>query len=173
MKKLLILLLIVLAGCSPQRKFQRLTDRYPSLLPKPETTIVTTIKTEIEYRDTTINYTLPTKTVYDTTYIEVTKEGKMWSDSAYVESNYAQSWAWVKSRQLFLTIADKDTTLALKLENAVKESNHWKNMYEKQIQIIPERYIPKWIKILAWIGGIVVLSGMVIGVLKLKRLVGF
>lgn len=140
-KLLLILSIVILASCSPQRRLARLLERYP-----PDTTRTV----EIIYRDTTIEVPIPGDTAYIETeipvpYLDVDSISKLLGLNAdqktiiddlnkqltssfdvapiYNETDLAKSKAWIEDGILKSELYQKDSILNIKLDSAVRDNN--------------------------------------------------
>ena len=129
-----IFLILILSSCNMQRWCN---DRYPPSVAS-DTTIVYLDSVQIVYRDTIIEHYIPGETVIDSIFIppEVT------DFSGYRlarETGLARAETWLTSNpfQLHLSLVQKDTTLVIRLENAIKTATFWKAEYVT----ITERYV--------------------------------
>lgn len=109
---LIILSLVILAGCSPQRRLARLHERFP-----PDTITKIEYRDTIIYRDTTLFRYLPGDTVViiDSFAVEV--------DLPYMEltraSTLAEAKAWVQGRAMGLELIQKDSMFQFLLDSAL------------------------------------------------------
>ena len=105
-------IVVVLAGCSPQRRLARLLERYP--IQETSDTVYNTI---IAYRDTVIFELIPGDTVCRDTIIPIQV------DLPYTElktrSTFAEATAWVLNNKLGLELIQYDTLFAFKLDSAL------------------------------------------------------
>lgn len=156
MRNLIIALLVMLAvGCSPSRRIQNLYERHPDL--KPKESLVTTITihdTLKEVRDTTIYVKLPSDTIWKKVEVPLnpfpgSENVKINSDTLKASTNLAEARAWIYQSELNLFLADKDTTLEIKLENAIQQVTFWKEKYEEKQTVMTEKVAPLWIKYIA------------------------
>lgn len=159
--KILIPILIILtfASCVSQK---RCNSKFP---PQTVTIIKDSIRFETIYKDTTIFVTLPVQkvTVFDTVYI---KNGIVQFREVKASSNYADARAWIGQNRLNLTVEDKDTTLQFRLDNALKMARYYEMKFNtEQKTLPPEKFVPKWVKVLAWIG-VFFLIGLVLWLIK-------
>jgi len=164
MKKLLILILIVTASSCVTQK--RCSIKYPV---KPELIIKDSIREIVTYRDTTIFVHIKGETVFksDTIYI---KEGVILNKSISAESKLATARAWIGQNRINLLLTDKDTTLTVQLSNAIKEAKYYRERFEQQTIIPePEKYIPKFVNFLAWVGGLCIGLLLIFVLLKIKK----
>ena len=178
MKTYILLLALLFTACTPTQRLQRLYTRHPYLVPTDSVKIVTTIRDTVIYRDTIINLYLPSDTLFvqDTVLIidvfDNPVDGKVSSDTLRLESRMARAWSWVLDNELNLQLADKDTTLPIRLENAIKEIQRLEKTIEEKNTIITKKQIPKFYMIMAWVGVVLSLLGIfyLILITILKRL---
>lgn len=163
MKHILILILIVTASSCVTAK--KCSIKHPV---KPELIIKDSIREVVTYRDTTIYIHLQGEkvTVHDTIFI---KDGVIVFKPVNAESKFATARAWMFNNNIFLTITDKDTTLEIKLLNALKNASYWESKYKSEKIIEQVKYIPKFIKFLAWVGGICIGLLLIFVLLKIKK----
>jgi hypothetical protein len=147
-----VLILILITSCSPAKRLERFYVRHPELKPQSSVEIKTEYIEKTVYRDTTIYITLPPDTVEKEVIVkELINVPVFTSEKVKAETNLARAESWIENTRLRLTLMDKDTTLELRLDNAVKESQYWQNKYEKETKVVTERYIPKFYKWCFWI----------------------
>lgn len=172
MKKLFFLLLILLiAGCSPQKRISRLLQRYPL---ESSTDSVTIIKDSIhvEYRDRIVHDTILGDTVYtDKVVSKVVKTGLFRSDTAILENDYSVAKAWVQNAKLYSFLIQKDQVIDRILKDAERKETYWREQYNSVSTVTippPVKYIPPLVKYAAW-GFLIllILIGIII-YLKLK-----
>lgn len=165
-----LFLSLFLSSCSPSKRIQRLYTNHPELAPTNSIETIIETKDSIVYRDTTIYEKLPSDTVWEKQKAKIIyRNGKFNSDTLKASSIFANSMAWVKESHLNLKIWDKDTTLQIQLDNALKESYYWENKYTYDKQVITERYVPKFWKITGLIGIFCTLSLVWYIVLRIKK----
>lgn len=172
MKKLLFTLTIFMFACSPQKRISNIYYKHPELKPVESVKTVIQEKEVIKYRDTTVYVDLPgidrIDTVYKTKKIYITKKGEITSDTVNVSSIFANSWAWVANKRLNIGIADKDTTLQIRLNNALMDVSKYKYQLELKTVVTVERYTPMFIKLMAWIGGILIIAIILYIIYRIK-----
>lgn len=120
-------------------------------------------KEKISYRDTTIFRYLPGDTVYKETIVYVDKAtGLINSKKLFAFTSLAEASAWVYNSKLFLNLIQKDTTIEIRLDSAIKEASYWKEKYQNSNTVVTKEVTksPWYMKVLAWIGS---LSLVVIG----------
>ena len=163
-----IILLLSAASCITQKKC---LQRFP---PVVQTEIVTQVRDTIIYKDTTVFVTLPGNVIRDSVIIpcpEPTRPVRI--DTARAETSLAEAKAWWSPPRIMLELIQKDTTIELRLENAIKESRHWRSEYEKVVETHVEKKIPTIYSIAlgGWIGIIILL--LIVIALKLGKIIKF
>lgn len=146
MKKLTILLLtiLLLSGCVTAKKC---SQKFP---PETVTIIKDSIREKTTYRDTTIFIRLEgeTRMIYDTLYVN---NSIVHYKSLIAETKYATARAWVALNRINLTLSDKDTTLEIRLKNALESKEFWQSKYMSEKQVIHVKQTPRFYKYLLWI----------------------
>lgn len=152
MKYLIIILLgLLITSCSPK------------IIKEVVTKDSIIYKEKISYRDTTIFRYLPGDTVYKETIVYVDKAtGLVNSKKLFAFTSLAEASAWVYNSKLFLNLIQKDTTIEIRLDSAIKEASYWKEKYQNSNTVVTKEVTksPWYMKVLAWIGS---LSLVVIG----------
>jgi len=154
MKWAAISLLIILAGCSPANRLNRIYTKHPELRPVSEITIDTVYYGTIIYRDTTIYINLPADTVYAEAEI-IYLPGKPVTIQPSVltaETDYSKAQAWIQRTRLRLQLTDKDTTLLIQLDSAVKQAEYWRQIYETDKTVIEVVKVPEFYRIMTFVG---------------------
>jgi len=171
MKKLALLLLIVLVSCSPQKRLSRIFEDNPELKPQTSTEVIETIKEVEVYRDTTVVVeVLKYLPKIDTVYRTIKLKGKpLNSYTLHISSNLANAWGWIYRNRLNMSIADKDTTLQIRLDNALKESSYYKHRLEEKNTVITEKYVPNWMKKVIWVNVIALIILVLYIVYRFKK----
>ncbi len=151
MKNILIILigLITFTGCVTEK---RCNSKFP-----PETMIIRkdSIIREKEtiYRDTTIYIHIPgeVQNYNDTIYI---KAGQIYFKPSHLRTSFAESRAWVENGRFKHTLTQNDTTLSLRLKNAIRLTWERAEAYykEKEVKVVEKRFIPLVWKIFAIFG---------------------
>jgi len=150
MKRLILLLVVVLLwGCSPQRRLANLLERFPL-----EETISIEYRDTLIYRDTTITRYLPGDTVYRDTLIPF--EVDIPDMELTTASTLAQASAGLRDNHLWLELIQYDSILKFKLDSAIQESS------DTTINIIriPYPVIEKVGQF--WKHGFLILAGMIL-----------
>lgn len=153
MKTLICLILssLILSSCVTEKKCTR---KFP---PQIETIIKDSIREVTIYRDTTIYIHFPADTIIKTDTI-IVKEGYLYIAPMYAETNLATASAWISYNKLSLMLADKDTTIQVRLLNALKTSQYWEYKYKHEKEVVQVKYIPKFWKVTGLIGiGLIIL----------------
>jgi len=130
---------LFLTSCLTVRKIERNCEKFEKVcVTETETQTDTIIKTKtvIEYRDTTIYVKVPGKTVIKKVPVYI-KEGIVESDLSVLVTPLARSTAQVVGSKLNHELIQVDTTLRIKLENALKREK----ILEKQNTILKEKYV--------------------------------
>ena len=120
-------------------------------------------KEKIVFRDTTIFKYLPGDTVFKSTIVYVDKiTGLVNSKKLFAFTSLPEASAWVYNSKLFLNLIQKDTTIEIRLDSAIKEATYWKEKYQSNSSVVVKEVTksPLYMKVLAWIGS---LSLVVIG----------
>jgi hypothetical protein len=147
----MIVTVVMTASCVTSRKCLK---RFP---PSSESTVIERTKDSLIYRDTTLYVTLPGKIVRDSVSIPCPTlqppqgGAKSAPDTAFAETDLASAKAWYSRQRVHLELVQKDTTLQLQLDNAIKESFHWKSEFEKSKTIQQVKYIPDAYRIAFWL----------------------
>ena len=169
--KLLLGIVIVsscLLSCVTQR---RCLQKFPLSV---DTTIVhkVVIKDSIVFKDTIVEYLLPGEIYVDSIFIDCPEPPKPYiADTVRVSTQFAMASAWFDGRNIQLKLVQPDTTLQIRLDNALKESYHWKSEYEKEKLTKTQqiKYIPTIYRIAFWIVLGQILSVIGYGVLKFLK----
>lgn len=154
MKWITIIALIALIGCSPAQRLNRIYVNYPDLRPVSEITIDTVYEEHIVYRDTTVYVTLTADTVYAEAEI-IYLPGKPVEIRPAIltaETDYAKAQTWIEQARLRLQLTDKDTTLLVQLDSAVKEARYWRQIHETDKIVVEVIKVPEFYRIMTFIG---------------------
>ena len=171
--KILLLLLfgLFMTSCVTQKRCLR---RYP---PATESSRIEKTRDSLVYRDTTVYVTLPGKRVVDSIDVPcpvvhppAPLKGGIASkpDTAFAETELASAKAWYSRQRVHLELVQKDTTLQLQLDNALKESYHWQSEYEKAKIVQQVKYIPGVYRVAFWLWIFVIFGITLFLVLKYK-----
>jgi len=123
------------------------------------------MRDSIVMKDTTIYIKLPGETVIDSIVIPCPDPGPAYiPKKVCAETSLAKACAWWSYPVIKLELIQKDTTLQIRLDNAIKEAYHWKSLYEKvHITPPPEKFIPGFYKFCAFalIGIVLAFAGYI------------
>jgi len=149
----LILLVFIITSCASQK---RCYTKFP-----PQIKTEYSVKDSTVYRDTTIYVKLPSDTVNKTDTIFITESGGELSfslDTLKTASNYATAYTWITpTLKRHLTIQDKDTTLLIRLDNAIKERNRFEQLLKVQeFKAPPVKFCSFWSKLKFLLIGILI-----------------
>ena len=155
---LLITLSSLLGSCATQR---RCAKRFP---PTVDTITIVEKRDSIVYRDTTIYVKLPVEIRIDSVEIPCPEVPNYIPDTVKAETSLAIAKAYWKYPNIKLQLKNKDDSIQVRLDNAIKEAFHWKSEYQKvtvtpqPIKVVPTIYkIALWL----WIGVILAIAGYV------------
>lgn len=112
---------------------------------------------KLVYKDTTIYKYLPGDTVFKNTYVYIDKNtGLINSKKIYAFTSLAEASAWVSNSKLNLNLIQKDTTIEIRLDSAIKEATYWKERYQNSSSVTVKEVTksPWYMKALALIGGL-------------------
>lgn len=115
--------------------------RYPV---QSDTIRLETIRDSIILKDTTVYVHIQGTFTTDSVIIPCPEVPGYVPQKVCKETDFASACAWWSYPTIKLELIQKDTTLAIRLENAIKEAYYYKTLYEK-VHIIkpPEKYIPQ------------------------------
>jgi len=142
------LIALMLSGCISQK---RCLQRFP---PVTEETVKIVTETKIITRDTTILVRLPAEVLIqnDTVLIDNTT-GLIFSEPSFLETSLAWSKAQVLNSKLHHELHQKDTTIAFRLNNAIKEIERLETeLRQKQTTVEVPRPLSKWQSFLQFLG---------------------
>lgn len=166
-----ILLVVILAACSPQKRLTRLLDNHPYLVSKD-----TVFKPgPVVYRDTTVFREVPG----DTAYIESTiVEYEPWDDDGWwedpiapplnvppvwVSTELATAKAWVERNVLKALLIQKDSVFRFKLDSAIRMNQDTitvERLIKYQIPMDPPTF--KFYRAGFWILGVLIILALII-----------
>ena len=169
MKNLTLILFafFLLSSCTTAKKCYR---KFPPQT-STETIYRDSIREVIKYRDTTLYIKIPGETITNTVFVPVASPGQNYiPDTARAENKYAIGKAWLDWPKIKLTLIQKPQTLEFQLKNAIKEANVYRQLYEKEKskEVVQVRYVPKFVKIIAWWGVIAFLALVAYLALKIR-----
>ena len=156
----LSLFIAVLAGCATQK---RCNTKFP---PSVDSIYKYVVKDSIVVKDTTIYIYLPGAVVHDSIEIPCPDPGPAYiPKKVYAETSLAKASAWFQWPNIKLELIQKDTTIEARLENAIKEMYHYKNLYTNVTNTLqPVKYVPGFYKFctFAFIGICLTLIGYIV-----------
>jgi hypothetical protein len=121
-------------------------------------------------KDTTLFVYLPGSSTVDSVAIPCPDIKPSYiADTAHATTELAEAWAWLHNSHIQLKLVQTDTTLLIRLANALKETEHWHNEFNKVNTIEKVKYIPGFYKFctFTFIGAIATL--LLILFLKLRK----
>jgi len=153
MKNLIYLLLILsLSSCVTQR---RCNDKFPA----KETTVttyntVTRDSIALRYDSIPVYYPVPFLQIKDSIIIRY-ENGQSMSDKLILRGNFSQAIVQVKNGKLYGTLTEEGV-MKLRVQRIMQD--HYiktlQSTIEKTKAVVAEKYIPVWVKRLAWTGSI-------------------
>jgi len=143
----LILMVLIFSSCVTRKICLK---KFPVVA---DTVEVVHYRDSLVYRDTTIWVTIPGDTIIHSDSVLIPcppPPAQFIPDTALAESRFAIARAWWDHPFIRLTVADRDTTIELRLDSAIREAYHWKEMYQNVTIIKPENHIPAIYRIAFW-----------------------
>jgi len=148
-KLLFFVVILILVGCSPQKRLARLLERHPL-----STDTVVIVKDTTIWRDTTVFRLIPGDTIYKDTVIAYE------IDIPYTElitrSTLAEATAWIFNNSLGLELIQYDSLFEFKLDSAIRVDKD--SVYVEIVREIPVEIKPN----LFWKHGFLVLAGLIL-----------
>lgn len=145
MRTLIVLVFaaLLLPSCVTYRKCQQ---KFP---PSTDTLQIVEVRDSIVLKDTTITVTIPGEVVIDSVFIPVELPPTYKPDTVFARTELAESFAYINRNGLLrLHLTQRDTTITLRLENALKEAYFWRSEYERvKVTPPPVKFVPKIYKI--------------------------
>ncbi len=136
------------------------------------------IETITQYKDSLIYYKLDpdTVTLVSYEYISDPQDPQLiYIDSISAENKFSLAWAWVDQSARGLSLLQKDTTLEFLLDDAIRETGHWKKLYhsevKKEVKVV--EYIPKFFRFCSIYFYITATALIILLIVKLKRFLPF
>ena len=160
----IVFILLFLQSCLSVGRIERNCDQFAKICLSEQGTTTTTeiiLHDTIIYKDTVIYVEVPGKLIVDSVKIPYVVVQKIKPYSIFLENTYASAKAYIEGKYLHLDLVEKDTTLAFKLDNAIKETRRYKELYEIEKTntiVIPE--VVKKRKVIYWF-----LAGMMVAVI--------
>jgi len=147
-----LVFLVSLSGCFATKK--RCLRLYPPIA-STDTIVFETVRDSIVTRDTIIYVRLPGETLIDSIFIPQ-ESIPIYSDTLILETPLARAETFYRTPNIHLTLIDKDTTLRIRLDSAIREKLIWKEKYTEILnkEVVEVKHIPVIYKISlwAWIG---------------------
>lgn len=139
MKNIVLLAVLGLFTASCSQRW--CNTRYPV---QSDTIRLEMVRDSIIIKDTTIYVHIPSEKVTDSITIPCPEVPGYVPKKVCKETDFASACAWWSYPVIKLELIQKDTTLSVRLENAIKEAYYWRTLYEK-VHIVrpPEKYIPQ------------------------------
>jgi hypothetical protein len=148
-KIVVVFMIVILAGCSPQKRLARLLDRYPL----SQDTVIEYRDTTI-WRDTTITRLIPGDTVFRDTLIPF--EVDLPDTELKTTSTFAEASAGIRSNVLWLELIQYDTVFVFKLDSALRQ-----DIDTVFVEVVKE--VPTLVKQSSfWKHGFLVLAGLIL-----------
>lgn len=96
-------------------------------------------------------------------------------DTISTENKFSHAYAWVDRSTLGLSLFAKDTTLEFLLDDAVRETEHWKRLYHSELkkEVKMVRYIPKFFRFCSYYFYITATALLILVIVKLKKFFSF
>ena len=165
MNKVFILILFGVFGVSCVTQ-KRCLEKFP---PNNDSIVYVNKVDSIVIKDTVVLVDIWTEIVVDTVEIPCPPPLPTYKPKpAYAETSLAKASAWWDYPYIRLELTQKDTTIEVRLENAIKEAYHWRTEYTKIKETKEVKYIPKIYKIAFWGWVVVIVIGVIFIVIKLK-----
>jgi hypothetical protein len=134
----IILAILLTQSCVTQKKC---SQRFPA---RNDTIRIEHTRDSIIYKDTVITLEIPGEIRINSVEIPCPEVPGYIPKKVYAETSYAKASAWWDYPSIKLKLEQKDTTLQIRLDNAIKEMYYWKSLYEKlHITPAPVEVIPK------------------------------
>ena len=160
MKKLILLSVVILLwGCSPQRRLANLLEKFPL-----DADTVITYRDTIIYSDTTLYDTIPGEVILDTVLIP-TEVDLPFTELTMV-SSLALAHAWVQNNELGLKLIQYDTVFVWKLDSALQQNID--TVYVRTVKEVPiiEKVGTFWKHGFLVLAGLILISLILFFVLK-------
>lgn len=126
----------------------------------------TVVKTEIKYKDTTV-YT-PVDSASIMAMVKCPPSGVINTPVFTQKSKQATVVAQILNNILVAKCKCDSLEILLQQKETIISSYRLQAMTRAEVKVVREKYVPLWVKILAWIGAILSLSG--IGIISIKFL---
>lgn len=137
----MILVVFAVTSCATQKRCSR---KFPA---RPDTIKIIQVRDSIVLRDTTVYIKVPGEADADSIVIPCPEIINYIADTARAETSLAKAKAWWQYPRVRIELTQKDTTIELRLKDALKEAYHWRSEYLKITKVPdPVKYIPKMYK---------------------------
>ena len=147
---ILLLISVSLSGCFTTKK--RCLRLYPPEQ-SSDTVVISTVRDSVVVKDTTIFVDIPGETIFDSVPFPVYVDRDIKLDTARAETEFAIAKAYYSNKAIHIYLQQKETTLSIKLDSALRESYQWEVKYTEILnkEIVKEKYIPTIYKVSFWI----------------------
>lgn len=161
----LLPVLLFFAACNPCK---RLARRCPPEIITKDSIIE---RETVEYRDTTLFVHIPGQHIIDSIPIPCpdpvpgTTTPGIFPNKLTVYGHLATASGWVQQSKLYLELTEKDTLLPVKLENAIRDRDRWREAYHNKdttIHITPSW----WQRMFFWLGVVAAFMFLLFFVIK-------
>ena len=115
---ILISVVILLCGCSPQKRLARLLERFPI-----DTTTIIEYRDTVIYRDTLVTRYLPGEIVIDSVMVRIPVEVPIPDTSVTLHTSLATSIAWLEDNVMGMRLIQYDTLFQFLLDSAIRENS--------------------------------------------------
>lgn len=139
-----ILILLSLSGCVTERICSR---RFPPIIQTKDSIVFKEIVKEVIIRDT---FFIQADTVYSFDTVEII-DGLLQSQRIWAYVDYAKAWAQVSNSRLRLELIQNDSAVARLIRDSVRVEV--KEVYRTETKIHRVKYTPRFVSVMAWIGG--------------------
>jgi hypothetical protein len=143
----LILMVLIVSSCATQKCCLK---KFPVVA---DTVKVVHVRDSLVYRDTVIAVLIPGDTIIYTDSVLIPcppPPPQFIPDTATVETSLAVAWAWWDHPFIRLKLVQRDTTVFIRLDSALREAYHWKELYQNVTTVVTDRKIPGIYKIALW-----------------------
>ena len=131
---LLFILVVILNSCYTKKQCNRFCDNKTEIIIKDS--IITKIK------DTIIYVKIKPDTLFNVDTIIIINNKVINTPKSILQNEFSISEAWINNNKLKHNLVSKDTTLLFRLDNALKETEYYKNVVVKASQ--EETYVLKY-----------------------------
>lgn len=145
-----VIALMVIVSCRPSR--EQCYEMYPPTIDTTERIIYANPDTIVEYQDLIVE--VPVEKESDKNQTDTrTINGIVQSDTIIAKTSFSEAKTWVYDSKLYLTLNQQDSLIRYKVDSATRVVNvKWNTILERYIkekpEVIKEKYVPLWNKIL-------------------------